>query len=78
MVLGASGTGKSSLANSFLGWRRPARSLPFPVISSSAIFKWHLKTFAIKVGHGVVAGTTSSAYASGPWLGLPDRFSLGF
>ena len=27
----------------------------------------------IKVGHGVVAGTTSSAYASGPWLGLPDR-----
>ena len=31
-------------------------------------------TFAIKVGHGVVAGTTSSAYASGPWLGLPDRY----
>jgi len=54
VVLGASGTGKSSLANSFLGWRRPQRSLPFPV------------------GHGVVAGTTSSAYASGPWLGLQD------
>jgi len=54
VVLGASGTGKSSSANSFLGWRRPKRSLPFPV------------------GHGVVAGTTSSAYASGPWLGLPD------
>ena len=31
VVLGASGTGKSSLANSFLGWRRPRRSLPFPV-----------------------------------------------
>merc|ERR1712192_164664 len=54
VVLGASGTGKSPLANSFLGWRRPKRALPFPV------------------GHGVVAGTTSSAYASGPWLGMPD------
>ena len=32
VVLGASGTGKSSLANSFLGWRRPRRSLPFPVL----------------------------------------------
>ena len=37
----------------------------------------HLRSYLtwihMKVGHGVVAGTTSSAYASGPWLGLPDR-----
>ena len=37
VVLGASGSGKSSLANSFLGWRRPRRSLPFPVFFLDAL-----------------------------------------
>ena len=41
VVLGASGTGKSSLANSFLGWRRPRRSLPFPVF----FFVFEVKVF---------------------------------
>ena len=36
---------------------------------------WHpriLNTILSQVGHGVVAGTTSSSYSSGSWLGLPS------
>jgi len=52
VVIGSQGAGKSSLANSFLGWDRTYRgALPFTV------------------GHGIKAGTLSSSYASGAWLG---------
>jgi len=52
VVIGAQGAGKSSLANSFLGWDRTFRGLvPFAM------------------GHGVQAGTLSSSYASGAWIG---------
>lgn len=52
VVIGSQGAGKSSLANSFLGWDRSYRGvLPFTV------------------GHGIKAGTLSSSYASGAWLG---------
>jgi len=53
VVIGAQGAGKSSIANTFLGWDKSQREDSLPFI----------------VGHGVKAGTLSSSYASGAWLG---------
>jgi len=57
VILGGQGSGKSSLGNSFLGWRlgqNNKESGPF------------------NVGHGVEAGTLESTYSSGSWLGRHD------
>ncbi|XP_023322992.1 uncharacterized protein LOC111697286 isoform X2 [Eurytemora carolleeae] len=59
VIIGSQGAGKSSLANSFLGW-----DLTY---GTSGELPFH-------VGHGVEAGTRSSSYASGAWLGKNISF----
>ena len=53
MILGGQGSGKSSLGNSFLGWKLDVPESPEP----------------FHIGHGVEAGTLDSSYSSGSWLG---------